>query len=55
MTELAPGLALSAAVMTAGFAAAEGPLGGAVLALQGLEGVSPVSGIPVAILAVRQL
>ena len=55
VTELAPGLALSAAVMTAGFAAAEGPLGGAVLALQGLEGVSPVSGIPVAILAVRQL
>lgn len=45
----APGLLVSAAVMQAGFVSAE-HLGQGLLTLQGIEGASPISGIPCAIL-----
>ena len=51
LVELAPGVAASAAVMTAGFSTAE-ILGKGLLYLQGVEaaGASPMSGIPCSIL-----
>jgi uncharacterized integral membrane protein (TIGR00698 family) len=47
--EVVPGLAAAAVVSELGFAAAE-VIGAQMLALQGLSGASPISGIPVAIL-----
>ena len=49
LRELAPGVAAAAIICEAGFAGAE-VLGAQLLALQGLTGASPISGIPVAIL-----
>ncbi|GBG24874.1 Hypothetical Protein FCC1311_010922 [Hondaea fermentalgiana] len=49
VAKLAPGVAASAVVMQGGFMGAE-YLGQGLLALQGISGASPISGIPVAIL-----
>ena len=55
LATLAPGVAASAAVMTAGFYGAE-HIGSAMLALQGVAGgASPISGIPVAVSLVHYI